>query len=791
MSKPPERSEFEPPERVERRKHVEASLLQSEARHRDIIQTAMDGFWLTDMQGRLLEVNGAYCRMSGYSAQELLTMRIADLEAIETGDDIERRIQEITDGGEWRFETRHRRKDGSIIDVEVSAKYRPVEGGRMVVFLRDITEHRHVRTALAQSEQLLRHLTDNLPNAVVYQLIAEPDGGRRFTFVSRAVERLNEVTVAQVLADANAIYQQVLPEYLEVVRQREAQALAHLTPLRVTVQSRLPSGRLRWFEYTSTPRHQADGRLVWDGVEVDVTEHHESEAAIKKSEEKFAKAFKASPVPVSINAMEDGKYVEVNEVFLNTIGFQREQVIGRTSTELGVWVGKGDRRRFVEALSKKGSLQNFPLQYRMRSGEIRDFLMFSERIELEGKPCSLNFNFDITERKRAEEEKAKLEAQLQQAQKMESVGRLAGGVAHDFNNMLGVILGYAEIALSQVNPSDPMHADLEEIVTAAQRSAKITRQLLAFARKQTVAPRVLDLNETVAGMNKMLARLVSEEIQLDWRPDPELWLVKVDPNQIEQVLANLCVNARDAIAGAGRITIATGNASFEAEQCAARPEVLPGEYVFLAVSDDGCGMDPATLAHIFEPFFTTKGVGEGTGLGLAMVYGAVQQNNGFVTAKSAPGLGATFTIYLPRYLGEMGPAQLDDGPGALMGGRETILLVEDEAAILTLTTKMLQRRGYTVLAARTPEEAGRLAENHPGRIDLLLTDVIMPGTNGRALWQRLSHFRPDLKCLFMSGYPADAIADRGMLDEGAHFIQKPFAKKQLAVKVRQALDWKT
>jgi two-component system cell cycle sensor histidine kinase/response regulator CckA len=395
---------------------------------------------------------------------------------------------------------------------------------------------------------------------------------------------------------------------------------------------------------------------------------------------------------------------------------------------------------------------------------------------------------DITARLKAEEERVALEAQLQQAQKMEAVGRLAGGVAHDFNNMLGVILGHAEMAIEQVDPAQPLHADLTEIQKAAERSADLTRQLLAVARRQTVAPRVLDLNETVVGMLNMLERLIGEDIDLSWQPGVGLWPVKVDPSQIDQILANLCVNARDAIADVGRIAIKTGNVAVDEGHCARHPDFVPGEYVRIAVTDDGCGMDVDTLAHLFEPFFTSKDVGQGTGLGLATVYGIVKQNRGFIDVESEPGRGSTFTIYLPRQQGKADHIGTDRpmAPAAL--GHETILLVEDEPAILRMTARMLERQGYTVLAAGTPGGAIRLAQEHPGEIQLLLTDVVMPGMNGRDLSKNLLSLFPRLTCLFMSGYTADIIAQHGVLDIGVFFIQKPFSLRDLAAKVREALD---
>jgi PAS domain S-box-containing protein len=394
---------------------------------------------------------------------------------------------------------------------------------------------------------------------------------------------------------------------------------------------------------------------------------------------------------------------------------------------------------------------------------------------------------DVTERKRAEAEKARLEGQLQRAQKMESVGRLAGGVAHDFNNMLGVILGHTELALEQVDPSLPLHGDLMEIRDAARRSVDLTRQLLAFARKQTIAPRVLDLNETIAGMLKMLQRLIGEDVCLRWQPGVDLWPVRADPSQIDQILANLCVNARDAITGVGRLTIETANKTFDEDYCAAHAGYVPGDYVRFAVSDDGAGMDKETLAHLFEPFFTTKGVGKGTGLGLATVYGIVKQNDGFISVYSEPGTGTTFKIFLPRHVGA-GQQAVAFAAGPAAHGHETILLVEDEPAILRMTRTLLQRLGYTVVAAATPGEAIHFARQYAGAIHLLMTDVVMPEMNGRDLAKNLLSVFPGLKRLFMSGYTANVIAHHGVLDEGVNFIQKPFSAQDLAAKVRAALD---
>ena len=394
------------------------------------------------------------------------------------------------------------------------------------------------------------------------------------------------------------------------------------------------------------------------------------------------------------------------------------------------------------------------------------------------------------ERIEADEVREKLRGQLSQSQKMEAIGRLAGGVAHDFNNMLTVIISHAECALRKLDPTQPFFEDMQEIHKAAERSANMTRQLLAFARKQLIMPKVLDLNETVEGMHNMLRRLIGEKINLIWQPGAGLWPIKMDPNQVEQILANLCVNARDAIADIGSLTISTENAILDTEQCITHNGSSPGDYVSLVVSDSGCGMNEDMLANIFEPFFTTKDVSKGTGLGLASVHGIVEQNKGFITVESEPDKGTTFRIYLPCYHDKTMEMRPEDAAISSAQGNETILIVEDESAILGIISLLLKGYGYNVLIAATPDEAMKLSEKHAGAINLLLTDVKMPKMNGRDLARKLLSLYPKLKCLFMSGYTADILTSEGLLDAGVNFISKPFQVNALADKVREILDAK-
>ena len=476
----------------------------------------------------------------------------------------------------------------------------------------------------------------------------------------------------------------------------------------------------------------------------------------------------------------DHRLIRANFGFERMTGLSRSEELGRTSSTLSFKLAPEVAQEYYRI-----AFGSEPLHTERFNPSLQrhyDVRVFSPR---RGQ-CAVIFH-DITERKRAEVEKIRLEAQLQQAAKMESVGRLAGGVAHDFNNMLGVILGHAESALGQVDPALPIHSSLEEILKAAQRSADLTRQLLAFGRKQTILPKVLNLNTTVDNMLDMLRRLIGEAIELVWQPAVELWTVRVDPSQIDQIMANLCVNARDAIDGTGKIIVKTGNVTLDDVFCTDHAGAVPGDYVQLVVSDDGNGMDEATLTHIFEPFFTTKEMGKGTGLGLATVYGVVTQNDGFINVMSEPDHGTTINIYLPRYVGISEQVPANDVKIQAVRCDETILLVEDEPALLALVMKLLTRQGYTVLAAGSPDEAIRLAGGHAGKIHLLVSDVVMPQMNGLALAEELLFVNPRLKLLFMSGYSADLIAHEGVRGKGLHFIEKPYLVQDLLSKVRQVL----
>ncbi|RJR35523.1 MAG: response regulator [Desulfobacteraceae bacterium] len=529
------------------------------------------------------------------------------------------------------------------------------------------------------------------------------------------------------------------------------------------------------------------------GIVKEEKKRRSAEVALSSSEEKFKAAFEGSHDAITITTA-DGRFLECNRKALEMFHLDSKEGFGARKPADFSPEYQPDGRRSEDAADEyrrkaiEERFSHFEWVHQRSTGEIFPSEITLTSYLLRGEMVLQATIRDIGDRKRTEEEREKLQAQLIQAQKMESVGRLAGGVAHDFNNMLGIIIGNAEMAALQLDRSHPACQCLEEILTAGNRSADTVRQLLAFARKQIISPKVLDLNDTVSQMLKMLRRLIGEDIDLAWLPGYALRPVKIDPSQVDQILANLAVNARDAIAGVGKLTIETSNVTIDEPYCANHKECLPGDYVLLAVSDNGSGMAGEVLEHLYEPFFTTKAVGKGTGLGLSTIYGIVKQNGGFINVYSELGHGTTFKVYLPSLKTEFSGDMPEKVPQRLPRGTETVLMVEDEEAILRVGKALLEELGYKVLTSSTPEDAVRTAKEKGENIHLLLTDIVMPGMNGRDLADRLKVICPGLKCLFMSGYTADVIAHHGVLHEGVIFLQKPFSMVDLARRVRETLD---
>jgi two-component system, cell cycle sensor histidine kinase and response regulator CckA len=732
--------------------------------------------------GSIVDANPAAESFYGWTREELKRKNIADINTLAPAQ-IREEMQAAHEARRNHFFFRHRRADGSIRDVEVYSGSIEIQDRKLLYSIPfDITERKRAEAQLYERTAYL----ENLLNYANTPIIAWDDE-HRITKFNPAFEQLTGRTFEEVAGKKldilfpEATKQQSL-HYIDRTRKGERWETVEIEIVDV-------EGTIKTLLWNSASIYAPDGQHITATIAqgYDITERKRAEEELRLSEERFKTIFEGSRDAIFITDP-DARFIQVNQAACELTGYSITELLSMRIADLHT---AEDLEAFKTYFSKIMAGETIVNEAKLlRKDGVRVSTEFSnKRVSIGGLPCVHTVARDISERKQAEAEREKLQAQLAQSQKIESIGRLAGGVAHDSNNMLSVILGHVELIKDQLPSDSPLQADLNEVQNAAQRSADLTRQLLAFARKQTVAPKILDLNETIESMLKMLRRLIGEDIDLKWEPGRALEPVLIDPTQVDQLLANLCVNSRDAIGHrTGRVTIETARVAFDGEYCATNPGFVPGDYVMLAVSDDGCGMDPETLSNIFEPFYTTKGLGKGTGLGLATVYGIVKQNHGFINAYSEPGRGTTFKIYLPVHKIGAGRATQRSTTPAPARGNETILLVEDEPAILAVGTKILERQGYTVLAAASPDEAMRLAKEHAGDIHLLITDVVMPKMNGRDLARNLLARYPELKCLFMSGYTANVIARHGVLDAGVHFMQKPFSVRDLSAKVRTALE---
>jgi PAS domain S-box-containing protein len=502
---------------------------------------------------------------------------------------------------------------------------------------------------------------------------------------------------------------------------------------------------------------------------------------LTKSEEKFSTAFRLNPAAIVIADLSSKSYLDVNETFERITGYRRDEVVGRPWHEVSLWADPESHDRVLTQLTKEGSIRNFDYRFRKKSGEVGTGLLSAELIEIGGHQSAITASIDITERLR-------LEAQLRQANKLEGLGRLAGGVAHDFNNLLTVINGYSDLILKGLPADDPLYTPVQEINKAAERGASLTKQLLAFSRKQIIKPSHLDLNVIVNNAQQMFQRLIGENIELVISLDPLLGSIMADSDQLQQVTMNLVVNARDAMSDGGRLEITTKNVELDESSIGAHPDAVPGRYVVMTVTDTGIGMSEETIQCIFDPFFTTKAEGKGTGLGLTMVYGIVRQSGGWIEVSSKLGQGASFSVYLPRIDTIPVENQAKPATATKRYGNETVLVVEDQKEVRRLTRNILESYGYQVIEAASGEQALSIEKDHPGEINVLVTDVILPGMNGKVLSECLRVLRPKLKVILMSGYPEDVISFRGIVEPDVAYLLKPFSPDSLAAKVRDVLE---
>jgi two-component system cell cycle sensor histidine kinase/response regulator CckA len=759
---------------------VEKERREAQEEIRATLYSIGDGVIVVDAAGTIRRMNPVAERLTGWSEAEASGATLQQVFRIvneDTRAEVENPVQRIMRDGMVVGLANHTlliARDGTERPIADSgAPCRDEKGivAGVVLVFRDQTEERRTERALRARAMELDAIIESIADGILVIGSAGQvlQANSRFCEMWRIPRELIASKDDQALLGFVVDQLATPEEFLSKVRMLYGTDLVD----RDTIHFK--DGRI--FDRRSYPLLEAGeiaGR-VW--IFRDVTERLRSEEELQK----MFLAVEQSPVSVVITDFK-GTIEYVNPKFTEITGYSLKEVRGRNPRILKSGETSPEEYRVLWETITSGREWRGVFRNRRKDGTF-----FWERASISPVRDAAGTIVRFIGVKEDITAQMKMEDQLRQAQKMESVGRLAGGVAHDFNNMLEVIIGRAELALSRADASSALHENLQEILKAAERSAGFTRQLLAFARKQPMSPQVLDLNAVISGMLSMLRRLVGEHIELKFEPGKGLWPVKMDPSQVDQIMANLALNARDAIAGIGEAVIATSNVVLAEVEATYLSGCLPGEYVLLKVSDNGGGMDGETLEHLFEPFFTTKEVGRGTGLGLATVYGIVKQNGGCIGVTSAPGERTVFKIYLPRtHAHAKAPAEKSNR-GSLRG-TETVLLVEDEEAILDLAKAILTQFGYRVLTARTPGIALALAEKFSSPIHLLITDIVMPDMNGKQLRNQMEGLRPGLKCLYISGYTVDVIARYNILDEGIHFLQKPFSVEAFAEKVRDVLD---
>jgi len=772
-----------------RKKAVEA-LQESEERYRNILSNIEDGYYEVDTAGNFNFFNNSLCKILGYSREEMAGMNNRVYMDKETARRVYQAYNQVYTTGEplKAFGYKIIRKDGKDRFVESHVSLLKNEKGERIGFrgiARDMTERKQTEEALRNEKQRFQSLSENSPFGIV---MIDQDG--TFKYMNPKFRELFGYDLTDI-PDGKTWFRKAYPN--PTYRYDVIETWIN------DLKSTLP-GEKRSRTFTVTCKNGTKKIINFIPVQLetsehlmaceDITERRRAEEALKKSEARFQELYNDAPVGYFEYDVK-GCITDVNRTELEMLGYLREEMVGQPVWKFVIEEEIAHRQVLEKLAGTLPPAQGIERTYRRKDGTtfialIEDRLLKNSGGEIIGIRSTIQ---DITGRKRTEEEMMVLEEQLRQSQKMEAIGQLAGGIAHDFNNLLTVIKGYSQLSLLDLRESDILWGNIQEIQKAAQRAADLTRQLLAFSRRQILDLKVLDLNILLKDLDKMLRRIIGEDIELVTLLAEDLGRVRIDPGQFEQMILNLAVNARDAMVSGGKLTIETSTVELDSEYVRTHMSVKPGSYVQLSISDTGVGMPFDMKEKVFEPFFTTKEKGKGTGLGLSTVYGIVKQCEGNIWIYSEPGQGTTFKIYLPRVEEELDTAFKTEETDLLPIGKETVLLVEDDPSVRELAHRLLTQQGYMVLQASNGEEGLRVAQNHAGeKIHLLLTDVVMPQMGGKELAEKLKLSRPDIEVLYTSGYTDNSIVHHGVLESGTHFLQKPFSPKTLSHKVREVLD---
>jgi two-component system cell cycle sensor histidine kinase/response regulator CckA len=772
------------------RKKAEQALRESEEKYRTTLNNIEESYYEVDLAGNLTFFNDSVCRLLGYPREEMMGMNNRQYVDQENAKRLFRIYNQIFLTGQPAkgFDGEIVKKDGTKRFVEASVSLIKDSKGQPAGFrgiARDITERKHIEEALDNERERFKTISESAPFGMV---VLNKDG--IFSYINHRFSELFGYDLKDI-PNGKTWFRKAYPDstYRHNVISAWIEDLNIFHPGEkrsrvVTVTCK--DGTEKIANIISVQLETGENLITCE----DITEHMRFEEALREKEERYRTLFEGSRDAVYITTLE-GKFVDFNQAFLELFGYGKEELLELRSQDS--YAHPDDRYQFRKEIEKNGFVRDYEVKLRKKDGREMDCLLTaSVRRGIEGTILGYQGIIrDITDRKRAEQEMKVLEDQLLQSQKMEAVGRLAGGIAHDFNNILTIIKGYGQLSLSDLKEDHHLRENIEGIIKATDRATDLIRKILAFSRRQVMEMKVLDLNILLTDLEKLLRRIIGEDIELMITLDKDLGRVKADPGQIEQVILNLAVNAKDAMPKGGRFTLETDNAELDDAYARSHLSVIPGHYVVLSVSDTGVGMSPEVRERIFDPFYTTKETGKGTGLGLSTAYGIVKQSGGNIWVYSEPGQGTTFKIYLPRQEDSLEEVREKDVREELPRGSETVLVVEDEEVLRKLAIRILDKQGYKTLEASQGNEALSICEQHKEPINLLLTDVVMPGMSGRELSSRLSPFHPEVKTLYMSGHASHAIMYHGVLEPGVNLLQKPFTPEALARKVRESLDKKS